>query len=124
MVADAREVYRAVEWLRSGKEEQQYQAVLALRSLAAEPDNKDIIREAGGIQELIKLLDSGPDASLTIVSAETICCLVADDQINRVHSEKKSFSSTNGSLGAFETFWRRGAAGSVVEFRTKKRKHT
>ena len=89
MGADAPEVYRAVEWLRNGKEEQQYQAALALRSLAADADNKDLIREAGGIQELIKLLDSGPDASLTIVSAETVCCLVADDLVNRV---KWSFS--------------------------------
>lgn len=84
MGIDAPEVYRAVEWMKGGKEEQQYQAVLALRSLAADAENKDLIREAGGMQELIKLLDSGPDASLTIVSAETVCCLVADDQLNRV----------------------------------------
>lgn len=86
MRVDAPQVYRVVEWLRSGREEQQYQAVLALRSLAAEPDNKDLIREAGGVQELIKLLDFGPNASLTIVAAETISCLVADDQVNRVES--------------------------------------
>jgi len=84
MGADAAEVYRAIEWLRSSREEQQYQAVLALRSLATDASNKSLIREAGGIQELIKLLDSGMDASLTIVSAETVCCLVADDLDNRV----------------------------------------
>eukprot|EP00210_Caulerpa_lentillifera_P004799 g4581.t1 len=83
MKADSPQVQRAVEWLRSGKEEQQYQAILALRCLSAEPENKDLIREQGGIQELIKLLDSGPEACLTIVATETIACLVADDPANR-----------------------------------------
>lgn len=87
MMADAPQVHRAVEWLKSGKEEQQYQAILALRSLSAEPENKELIREEGGMQELIRLLDSGPDASLTVVAAETIACLVADDPVNRVESK-------------------------------------
>lgn len=83
MASEAPHVYRAIEWLKNGNDEQQYQASLALRSLAGHPANKPMIREAGGIQQLVVLLDGAPDSALTIVVAETLSCLIADDQVNR-----------------------------------------
>lgn len=85
MQADTETVYRWVEWLKSGSDEQQYQAALALRALAGDASNKHLIREAGGIERLLRLLDSGVDSMLTVVGAETLSCLAADDPANRVH---------------------------------------
>lgn len=76
-------MYRVVEWLSSGRQDQQYQASLALRTLAAQAPNKPLIREAGGIQQLVELLDSRAETPLTVVAAETLSCLVADDPVNR-----------------------------------------
>lgn len=84
MTSEPQHVYRVVDWLLSEKEEEKYQAALAMRSLASQASNKQLIREAGGIQRIITLLDSGPDKPLTVVAAETISCLVADDHVNRV----------------------------------------
>ena len=85
MQADTETVYRWVEWLKSGTDEQQYQAALALRALAGDAGNKHLIREAGGIEALLRLLDNGTDSTLTIVGAETLSCLAADDPANRVY---------------------------------------
>lgn len=86
MQADTETVYRWVEWLKSGSDEQQYQAALALRALAGDASNKHLIREAGGIERLLRLLDSGGNSMLTVVGAETLSCLAADDPANRVQS--------------------------------------
>ncbi|KAL3152213.1 hypothetical protein ABBQ32_001299 [Trebouxia sp. C0010 RCD-2024] len=83
MQADTETVYRWVEWLKSGSDEQQYQAALALRALAGDASNKHLIREAGGIERLLRLLDSGGNSMLTVVGAETLSCLAADDPANR-----------------------------------------
>lgn len=88
MQADTETVYRWVEWLRSGTGEQQYQAALALRALAGDANNKHLIREAGGIEALLGLLDNGMDNMLTVVGAETLSCLAADDPANRVQSKQ------------------------------------
>ena len=85
MQADTETVYRWVDWLKSGSDEEQYQAALALRALAGDAGNKHLIREAGGIEGLLCLLDSGVDSMLTVVGAETLSCLAADDPANRVH---------------------------------------
>ena len=87
MASEAPHVYRAIEWLKSGSEEQKFQASLALRSLAGHPPNKPMIREAGGIQQLVVLLDGGPENALSVVVAETLSCLVADDPVNRVSEQ-------------------------------------
>lgn len=84
MQADTDTVYSWVEWLKSGSGEQQYQAALALRALAGDANNKQLIREAGGIEGLLGLLHLGPDSILTVVGAETLSCLAADDPANRV----------------------------------------
>lgn len=73
-----------VSWLRDGKPGQKYQAALAMRGLASNPGNKKAIREAGGIQGLLENLEGPPNNSMTVVSAETISCLIADDLENRV----------------------------------------
>ena len=78
------QVRRVVEWLNSDRREQQHQASLVLRSLAAHAANKQAIRDAGGIPPLVLLLDNGPESALTVVAAETLSCLVADDPVNRV----------------------------------------
>lgn len=88
MQADTETIYRWVDWLRSGTDEQQYQAALALRALAGDAGNKHLIREASGIEALLRLLDSGVDSMLTVVGAETLSCLAADDAANRVQSTK------------------------------------
>ena len=84
MQADTETVYRWVEWLKSGTGEQQYQSAMALRALAGDAGNKHLIREAGGIEALLRLLDSGLDSILTVVGAETLSCFAADDPANRV----------------------------------------
>ena len=84
MQADTDTIYRWVEWLEVGNDEEQYQAALALRALAGDAGNKHLIREAGGIEALLRLLDSGNDSTLTVVGAETLSCLAADDPANRV----------------------------------------
>lgn len=76
-------VYRWVEWLKCGTDDQQYQAALALRNLAGDAGSKHLIREAGGIESLLRLLDAGTDSMLTVVGAETLSCLAADDSENR-----------------------------------------
>lgn len=86
MQADTDTIYRWVEWLKSGSGEEQYQSAMALRALAGDAGNKHLIREAGGIEALLRLLDSGPDSILTVVGAETLSCLAADDPANRVCS--------------------------------------
>lgn len=84
MATTSEEVTRIITELQSGCEGKQVQAALQLRNLAAEARNKDIIREAGGIQVLLRLLESGHKNDLTTVSAESISCLAADDLQNRV----------------------------------------
>ena len=86
MQADTDTIYRWVEWLEVGNDEEQYQAALALRALAGDAGNKHLIREAGGIEALLRLLGSGNDSTLTVVGAETLSCLAADDPANRVSS--------------------------------------
>ena len=84
MQADTETVYQWVDWLKSGSDEQQYQAAMALRALAGDVNNKHLIREAGGIEGLLRLVQLGPDSELTIVGAEALSCLAADDPANRV----------------------------------------
>ena len=84
MAAESEMVYRWVEWLKCGTDDQQYQAALALRNLAGDACSKHLIREAGGIESLLRLLDAGSDSMLTVVGAETLSCLAADDSENRV----------------------------------------
>ena len=84
MAAESEMVYRWVEWLKCGTDDQQYQAALALRNLAGDAGSKHLIREAGGIESLLRLLDAGTDSMLTVVGAETLSCLAADDSENRV----------------------------------------
>ena len=55
-----------------------------MRNLATKVENKRAISEAGAIKELLGFLDSGEDNALTIVAAETLCCLAADDLPNMV----------------------------------------
>lgn len=86
MQADNDTIYRWVDWLEAGNGEEQYQAALALRALAGDAGDKHLIREAGGIEALLRLLDSGNDNMLTVVAAETLSCLAADDAANRVSS--------------------------------------
>lgn len=86
MQADNDTIYRWVDWLEAGNGEEQYQAALALRALAGDVGDKHLIREAGGIEALLRLLDSGNDNMLTVVAAETLSCLAADDAANRVSS--------------------------------------
>ena len=85
MAAKAESVQQLVQWLKTGSQEKQIQAAMALRNLASDVSNKNVIREGGGIQALLQLLDAGPDNVLTVVSAETLSCLAADDPDNRVH---------------------------------------
>ena len=86
MQADNDTIYQWVDWLEVGNGEEQYQAALALRTLAGDAGDKHLIREAGGIEALLRLLDSGNDNMLTVVAAETLSCLAADDAANRVSS--------------------------------------
>ena len=90
MQADNDTIHQWVDWLEAGNGEQQYQAALALRALAGDAGDKHLIREAGGIDALLRLLDSGNDNMLTVVAAESLSCLAADDPANRVSSLHKS----------------------------------
>ena len=84
MTVSPEDVERLVVTLQSGVQERQVQAAMELRNLAAEVDNKEAIRHAGGIQTLLQLLDSGHTNILTTVCAETLACMAADDPDNRV----------------------------------------
>ena len=88
MAAESEMVYRWVEWLKCGTDDQQYQAALALRNLAGDAGSKHLIREAGGIESLLRLLDAGTESMLTVVGAETLSCLAADDCENRVRGRE------------------------------------
>lgn len=83
MQADDDTIYKWVDCLAAGDGEEQYQAALALRAVAGDAGDKHLIREAGGIEALLQHLDSGNDNMLTVVAAETLSCLAADDPANR-----------------------------------------
>lgn len=74
--------------MRSGDTQQQYNAIIALRNLATKVENKRAISEAGAIKELLAFLDIGDENPLTIVAAETLSCLAADDPPNMVRLPK------------------------------------
>ncbi|KAK9817315.1 hypothetical protein WJX72_012543 [[Myrmecia] bisecta] len=83
MPSDEDNMQQWVEWLQNGTDEEQFQAAMALRTLAGQAANKQLIREAGGIEVLLGLLDGAADSGLAIVAAETLSCLAADDAANR-----------------------------------------
>lgn len=84
MTSSARAVQQIISNLQSNSQSSQIEAAIELRNLAAEGDNKDIIRKADGLKVLLKLLDSGYQNPLTTVCTETLSCLAADGARNRV----------------------------------------
>lgn len=84
MTSSTAAVRQIIADLQSGSQATQIQAAVELRNLAAEIENKEIIRKADGIQVLLRLLGSGYQNPLTTVCTETLTCLAADDARNRV----------------------------------------
>ncbi len=84
MSSNAEHIQQWVEWLQNGSNEEQFQAATALRTLAGQAGNKPLIREAGGIEALLGVLDDTSEGGLAVLGAETLSCLAADDAANRV----------------------------------------
>ena len=83
--ADANERARNhVAHLSSGPEEQRLRAALALRDMAGNPAQKGAVRDAGGVEALLAVLDGGYRQPQTIVAAEALSCLAVDDMLSRV----------------------------------------
>ena len=93
MSVSGERVRHIVVELRSGCQDRQVKAALELRNLATAVQNKERIREADGIEVLLHLLDSGHENDLTIVCAETLSCLAADDGATRVSHQICSLCS-------------------------------
>ncbi|BDA42755.1 probable vacuolar protein 8 at N-terminal half [Coccomyxa sp. Obi] len=72
-----------VAHLFSGPEEQRLRAALALRDMAGNPAQKGAVREAGGVEALLAVLDGGYRQPQTIVAAEALSCLAVDDMLSR-----------------------------------------
>lgn len=82
-------IQRAVQAVRTlddaeGTEEEQLQAADTLMELATDIHNKAAVREAGGVQCLLDLLDDRPEAPITNVAAEALACLAVGDAASRV----------------------------------------
>ncbi len=73
-----------VAQLFSGPEGQRLRAGLALRDMAGQPAHKAAVREAGGVEALLAVLDGGCQHPLTVVAAEALSCLAVDDPLSRV----------------------------------------
>ena len=71
--------------LQHGTEDEQVDAAMGLRNLFAEANQRDVVRESGGIQALLQLLIQ-KEKAVTIASAETLACLAAEDSASRVRS--------------------------------------
>lgn len=89
-----------VAHLFSGPEGQRLRAALALRDMAGLPAQKAAVREAGGVEALLAVLDGGCQQQLTVVAAEALSCLAVDDMLSRVGclATDKSLSTSNFNL--------------------------
>jgi hypothetical protein len=85
MAAEADVVRLWIEAMQSETEEKRYAGAVAIRNLTAVATNKDVIRECGGVNALLHLLDEGPSSVVAVVAAEALSCLAADDYMNRVN---------------------------------------
>lgn len=83
-------VHQFVFALRHGGVRERLKAVEGIRYLVSNPDNKKAVRDAGGMEALVEKLDNSQDSPLTIVIAETITCLIADDDASRVSCFRRS----------------------------------
>ena len=79
MAAEEPSLEVLIGWLQTGTQPQQYRAALALRNLSTRALSKHVVRESGGVQALLALLDLPADSVLLVVAAETLSCLAADD---------------------------------------------
>ena len=77
------QVRHTVTQLTSSVSEEQLQAVLALRELCLEGSGKRLVRDAGGVEALVTVLD-GTDDNCATIAVEAIACLAVDDMLSRV----------------------------------------
>ena len=61
-------------------------AVCGLRDLAGDPNSKVAVREAGGVEALLGLLDDTSDPAVTIAAVQALSCLAVDDPASRVRT--------------------------------------
>ena len=69
--------------LTSSASEVQLQAVLALRELCLNGSGKGLVRDSGGVEALVTVLDEADDNCATI-AVEALACLAVDDVLSRV----------------------------------------
>lgn len=79
--------------LRYGSEAERLHAAISMRNPYIEANDKGVIKEAGGIQALLQLLDQNNQA-LAVASAETLACLAAEDAEIRVTHHDVSISGS------------------------------
>lgn len=65
-------------------DDERLQAAETLMELATDIHNKAAVREAGGVQCLLDLLEESPEAPITNVAAEALACLAVGDAASRV----------------------------------------
>lgn len=77
------QVRNTVVQLRSAASQEQLQAVLALRELCTDSGGKGLVRDAGGVEGLLNVLEQADDNCITI-AVEALACLAVDDMPSRV----------------------------------------
>ena len=75
--------------LTSKSAQEQLQAVLALRELClnGNGNGKGMVRDAGGVEALITLLDQ-TDENCATIAVEALACLAVDDMLSRVRHKR------------------------------------
>lgn len=69
--------------LTSKSAQEQLQAVLALRELCLNGSGKGMVRDAGGVEALVTLLEQ-TDENCATIAVEALACLAVDDMLSRV----------------------------------------
>ena len=71
--------------MTSAAPQKQLEAAVVLRELCMHGDGKALVRDAGGIEALMSVLEAA-DESVATTAVETIACLAVDDVLSRVRT--------------------------------------
>ena len=77
------QVRSTVVQLTSPASQDVLQAVLALREICLNGNDKGLVRDAGGVEALVTLLGAA-DENCTTIAVEALACLSVDDGLSRV----------------------------------------
>ena len=77
------QVRSTVVQLTSPASQDALQAVLALREICLNGSGKGLVRDAGGVEALVTLLEAA-DENCATIAVEALACLAVDDGLSRV----------------------------------------